>query len=59
MQDKELYRQLLGLQIPWVVSEVTVDFEKLKVDVWVMWPPEKKAACPECGRLYSIYDHRE
>jgi len=59
MQDKELYRQLLGLQHPWVVSEVLVDFEELKVDVWIMWPPEKKAACPECGNLYSIYDHRE
>lgn len=59
MRDKELYRQLLGLQTPWVVSEVAVDFEKLKVDVWVIWPPEKQAACPECGNLYSIYDHRE
>jgi hypothetical protein len=33
MQDRELYRQLLGLQEPWKVGEVRVDFEELKVDV--------------------------
>ncbi len=59
MQDRELYRQLLGLRDPWKVSEVTVDFAALKVDVWVEWPPEQKAPCPECGTLCSLYDHRE
>jgi len=34
MQDKELYRQLMGLREPWKVSEVRVDFEGLKVDVY-------------------------
>ena len=59
MQDKELYRQLMGLRDPWKVSEVRVDFEGLKVDVWVEWPLERKAPCPECGADCAIYDHRE
>jgi len=59
VQDKELYRQLMGLRDPWKVSEVRVDFEGLKVDVWVEWPLERKAPCPECGADCAIYDHRE
>jgi transposase len=59
MKDKELYKQLLGLRDPWKVTDVTVDFEKLKVDVWVEWPPEGKAMCPECKKACNIYDHRE
>lgn len=59
MQDKELYRQLMGLREPWKVSEVKVDFEGLKVDVWVEWPPERQAPCPDCGTNCTIYDHRE
>ncbi len=59
MQDKELYRQLLGLRDPWKVSGVQIDFEGQKVDVWVEWPPEKQALCSECGKSYVIYDHRD
>lgn len=59
MQDKELYSQLLGLVKPWKVSEVEVDFDGLRVDVWVEWPPDKQAPCPECGKHCAIYDHRE
>jgi len=59
MQDKELYHQLLGLKDSWKVSEVRVDFQGLKVDIWVTWPPEEKALCPECGKFCLIYDHRE
>jgi transposase len=59
MQDRELYRQLLGLREPWNVSDVQIDFEGQKVDVWVEWPHEKQAPCPECGNSYVIYDHRD
>jgi transposase len=59
MQDRELYKQLLGLRDPWKVTEVAVDFEKLKVDVWVEWPPEGQVVCPECKKVGNIYDHRE
>jgi transposase len=59
MQDKELYRQLLGLRDPWKVSGVQIDFEGQKIDVWVEWPSEKQALCSECGKSYVIYDHRD
>lgn len=59
MQDRELYRQLMGLQEPWKVTEVKVDFEGLKVDVWVEWPVEQQGVCPECGKGCRIYDHRD
>ena len=59
MQDRELYRQLMGLREPWAVTEVKIDFEGLRVDVWVEWPPEQQGMCPECGKGCRIYDHRE
>lgn len=59
MKDKELYRQLLGLPEPWIVSDVVVDFEKLSVEVKVDWPRLKRASCPECGKQCPVYDHRE
>lgn len=59
MQDRELYRQLLGLCAPWRVSNVEIDFEDMEVDVWVEWPPEDKVVCPECNKSYAIYDNRE
>jgi len=58
MQDRELYRQLMGLREPWEVSEVTVDMGGQKIDVYIQWPPEKQAPCPGCGKFYTIYDHR-
>jgi transposase len=59
MQDRELYRQLLGLREPWAVTEVKIDFEGLRADVWVEWPPEQQGVCPECGKACRINDHRE
>lgn len=59
MQDRELYRQLMGLEEPWAVTEVKVDFEGRKVDVWVEWPVEQPGPCPECTKPCRIYDHRE
>ncbi len=58
MRDRELYRQLLGLREPWKVSEVKIDMEGQKIAVYIEWPPEKEALCPECGKSYLLYDHR-
>ena len=59
MQDTELYRHLLGIESPWVVTKVILSLKDQRVDVWVgharglLWP------CPECGGACETYDHAE
>ena len=54
MKDKEL----LGSKGPWEVTQVKLECDKVRVDIWVNWSAEQ-AVCPECGKLCGIYDHRE
>jgi len=59
MQDKELYQRILGLERPWLVSDVALDVEQGRVAIWadhelgVSWP------CAECGHSLGCYDHAE
>ena len=57
MQDKELYEKIMGIEKPWVVSDLKVDFGAMRVDVVVEYK-SAKGECPECKGLCSIYDHR-
>ena len=41
------------------MTEVKIEFEGRRVEVWVEWPPEQQGECPECGKACPIYDHRE
>lgn len=59
MQDRELYKRLLGLVKPWEVTEIRVDFEQMQVDVWVYWKSEGEGICPECGKWCVLYDQRQ
>jgi len=58
MQDRELYEKLLGLEKPWRVSDMRVNFDALKVEIKVEWT-EQTAPCPDCGKMHPIYDHRQ
>ena len=53
------YAQLLGLNHPWIVKEVKVDVNKLKVNISVAWEQGNKAPCPLCNKPCNIEDHRE
>jgi transposase len=58
MEDRELYRHLLGISAPWSVSKVELDLKGQRVDVWTehsdtSWP------CPECNELLPVYDHAD
>ena len=55
MQDKALYQQILGLQEPWKVKEVTLDRKAGEIVVEVectatLW------GCPQCGQGMTIHD---
>lgn len=57
MQDRELYRQILGIESPWFVERVELKLEAGEIHVYVNhqetdWP------CAECGRPCRLYDHQ-
>jgi transposase-like protein len=50
MGSVELYRQLLGLMVPWPVEKVDIDIAKQHVEVHDGHPAGQRFTCPECGR---------
>jgi transposase len=58
MQDQELYEKLLGLKAPWTLTDVDLQVTESKVTVTVGHTPLTQFACPECGHLCTIHDHR-
>lgn len=58
MHDRELYRQILGVQAPWQVSDVEVDLPGNGVTVHIEHSGEG-LSCPECDQAAPGYDTRE
>ena len=59
MRDVELYRQVLGLPEPWMVTRVDLSVQEQRVDVWVEWRGRPRWRCPECAAAVPLYDHEE
>jgi transposase len=59
MRDVDLYRQLLGLEAPWMVSRVDLDVKAHRVDVFAEHTKPKAWPCPECGAKCGLHDHDE
>jgi transposase len=57
MQDKELYRQILGIQSPWFVERVELGSGEIRV--YLEHDQDQQWACPECGKPCGVYDHQE
>jgi transposase len=53
----EHYRQLLGIQSPWLVLEAKLDITALLVDIAVGHEPGGGVSCPECKRVCTRHDH--
>ena len=59
MRDVELYRQLLGIEVPWKVERVDLSVAEQRVDVVVGHADGVRWPCPECATELSVYDHAE
>lgn len=59
MEDRELYRQILGITAPWTVERVTLDVAGQRVDVMVEHSEGVRWGCPTCGTSLPGYDHAE
>jgi transposase len=55
----EHYRQLLGLNTPWRITDIQMSIEQQRLDLTIEWPAGRKVRCPECGKSCAVKDHRE
>jgi len=58
MRDKELYKQILGIQTPWEVTEVELSMAAGEVTVHVEQEAGEQQSCPHCGAPCAGYDQR-
>src|SRR5688500_2710583 len=57
MQDRELYRQILGIESPWIVERVELELKKGEIHVHLAHE-ETDWTCGECGQPCRLYDHQ-
>jgi len=53
-----LYKNIIGVQAPWMVTSVTQDDYSRKIKVRIEYDPEKIIACPICAQRTKRYDNR-
>jgi transposase len=58
MQDRELYRRILGIESPWYVERVDLKLVEGEVHVYLEHEDVRHWACPECGAEAKPYDHQ-
>lgn len=59
MRDKDLYAQILGVQLPWQVKDVELKLTEGKVEVFVAADAKATLNCPHCSTPSPRYDKRK
>ena len=57
MENTTFFTELLGIQSPWYITEVSLNQKKRRVDIYVQHKSNIRFPCPECQQFCSIYDH--
>ena len=58
MQDRDLYRQILGIETPWFVDRVDLKLEQGEVHIYLEHADQKEWPCADCGVGCRLYDHQ-
>ena len=58
MEDRELYRRILGIQSPWCVSSVELQLTPREVHIYLSHEDLASWPCAECGAPGKLYDHQ-
>lgn len=60
MQDKTLLQMALGLQSPWKVTDVALDMDKQKLDIYIDFTKGARFPCPKCQQNdCSVHDTKK
>ncbi|MEA3360990.1 MAG: hypothetical protein U9R17_16515 [Thermodesulfobacteriota bacterium] len=57
MDDKELYRQILGVVAPWKIEKIDLAMEQDRIDIYLEWPYLQDGTCPECGKKCKVHSN--
>ena len=58
MEDRELYRRILGLESPWYVASVHLQSSPREVHIHLAHEDAPTWPCAECGAAGKLYDHQ-
>jgi transposase len=58
MEDRELYRRILGLEKPWYVESVDLQLKPREVHIYLAHEDLPTWPCGECGVASPLYDHQ-
>lgn len=58
MQDRELYRRILGIESPWQVERVELNLNEGEVHIYLDHAADVSWPCPECSASCPLYDHQ-
>ena len=58
MQDRELYRQISGLESPWKIERVELRRADSEVHVFLEHDEQVRWRCPECSTECGLHDHQ-
>jgi len=58
MEDRELYRRILGIEYPWRVASVDLQLAPKEVHVYLAHEDLSSWPCAECGTPCQLYDHQ-
>lgn len=60
MLDRDLMQMALGLEEPWMVSEVTFNKEDGRLDIYLTYPKGSRFPCPCCTQCdQGVYDTQD
>jgi transposase len=57
MRDTDFMAQLLSLEVPWKVHQVSLAPKEKRLDVSLEHRPGVAFSCPECGQARPLHDH--
>lgn len=58
MEDRELYRRILGIETPWYIESVDLQPALGEVHVYLAHQDLTSWACAECGAACPLHDHQ-
>src|SRR5215469_10302805 len=53
-----LYKDIIGVQFPWIITAVQKDEQQRKITVQIEYDAAQIIPCPECGGSTTLHDHR-